>query len=1224
MSRIARYGLVLSCLAALAAGCDGGPWAGDGSGGIPPTPPQIPAGAEAGEPVRLDKPLFMEMSAFDNLPYYGNWVESDGWYIKRHSHASGGAFVVAHEPGAVMYKTLEAPLAPGVYDVLLRTCLTRSHGTRNVVRVSLGNRKDGRFVPEATETFVQDWTGSRYSWHKVGARFAPAKRGTTWQKTPDQFKLARPARVLRVEAVQVENMGIGDDPEYPQPYVILDSLMITGQPYELVQDRRNSVALRFPEGQDPREEAARMPTPDLAAPLDFSVLPASKAFVSKKNLLRNSSFELGLKPHYGYYGPMINGNNLDANCLCTDEPYHGRYCVELVPHVQNLLDDYTGSEKELRYGGGFHTTALHRWLGEELDTLRKDGPLVVSAYVRTNGREVRFALGGTSFTTQTKQWKRFSGPLPKDLGRGALFTFSAEPEARVYVDAIQIERGEQPTAYTPLEGLEVGFQVPRRCHVCYRQAKTLPLELVACQAGGAAQELTVRYTLLSPLLQVVERGAARITTKPDGTAVQAVLLPARLGAYLLVYEVDGHPEQTYAVPIGVVDDPKTVPRTRMCGAIVSTNEEIMQIFHHAGFDWVNSLNDRLVYPRNVWPAPDEMHFYDRWWKMWQDKYDIQYGLWCVPFRPPQWDQTIRGTEAAAHMGRPNMSYEAWAEYWDRIVAHTPYLDVYIPVDELTYHRGPGEALRYVDIAGRMIRKHDPDATVAYSTQATGVLEMLERKGDLDLGAALGGSRHNHERNSYYYDRHVKNLTGKQYWVLGVGWPTGQGWYSAVNFETMEPREYHDARWWALRWAEKLQAVRNSLFYQAAVVGVRRWGFYTAKFDSGHDPYSAFPWDNSLKPYVIGYVNLVNFLRTHERGDLLHFDRAYGVAAAWLKRNGKTCVMIAPSGGFESVVLHLGALPADKVQLYDEQLNPMAMPDGGRLELPLGACVFVEDAGMGGEELLAAVRGMEAHPAGLQRRLVLPAGEGLELATFQVDGGTLKKTDAVALPAGAGREFPIDQSRAGRAGAWASVAPKVPAGTVKVDGRLDEPAWRTSAPSFVYCWAALDGSYGALQGIRGFGDVLSLQDISSTHRVLWDGETIYFAFELLDDKPQRGDTIQIRLDADLLGDLADAEVNEDDYTLIVQPGGKAALWRGADTMMDNAAVVKTTRGRGRRYIEVALPARHLGITDGKPRSLGFNVELRDADGKDTTVLSWTGNYAPRKSPRGWGQLVLTGP
>ena len=252
--------LLLVGLAVLNGGCDSGPVQADDADGVPTTPPQIPQDRPqaAVEPVPLDRPLFMEMSSFDGVPYYGNWVESDAWYVKRHSHASGGALVVAHEGGAVMDKRLSAPLAPGTYDVLLRTCLMRSHGTENVVRVSLGNLRDGTFVPEASATFTQDWTGSRYSWHTVGEPFAPAKRGTVWKKTPSHFKLSSPARLIRVEAVKVENMGIGDDPEYPEPYSILDSLMITAQPYELVQDRRNSVAVRFPDGRDrPEHQGAR-------------------------------------------------------------------------------------------------------------------------------------------------------------------------------------------------------------------------------------------------------------------------------------------------------------------------------------------------------------------------------------------------------------------------------------------------------------------------------------------------------------------------------------------------------------------------------------------------------------------------------------------------------------------------------------------------------------------------------------------------------------------------------------------------------------------------------------------------------------------------------------------------------------------------------------------------------------------------------------------------------
>ena len=1150
---------------------------------------------------------FFEAEEFDGLLYVGNWVDVKQWYVKRHYHASGGAFVVSHCKGTKMHKRLAKPLVPGTYAAYLRPVLTRSKDTKNIFRVSLGNMSEGgTFTSEAAGEYVQSFIGSGYGWYRVPAALVTKK----------------PTDCIEIEALAAENMGIGDDPEYQQSYIILDSIIITDEEVELTKDRRRGRnRIKFLSGKDPRQAVQRIPRPRPSSPIHFDALPAKREpFVSKKNLLRNSSFELCLKPHFATRGGFTDESNIDADNLSQERPFHGQYCVCLPAGIANTLDDYTGSDKELRYGNAFRLFALGTFLKAEIDELQKSGPLVFSLYLRTNSRKVAFSLAGSRFEASHTEWKRYSAPFPQNWSGMNHVSFSAtEPEAKVYVDAMQLERGEQPTDYTPLEGLEVGFQARAKCNIFYRD-DSLPLELsVAQDAGGKAEALNVSYRILDTHLDSAHQGTAAITSKPGSVVTRACPVPfSKLGTYLLVYEVQGHPEQGYAIPVHVVENPKNVPRNRMLGAITSSTETAMKIFHHAGFDWVNGLQDRTtVYYSRLWPSEDAIHFYDKYWRMWKEKYDIEYALWVAPFSPPKWDKAIYGKDAAAHMGRPNMSYESWEKFWEGFTKHVDYLGVLMPADELSYHRGPHDALPYIETATRIIRRNRPKTKIMFSSQPTHVLDMLKLKPDLDIGDAIGGSRHNFGRMFFFYDRYVKNKLDKEYWVVGVGWG-GSAWHGMVDFERLAPVEKRKL-YWEQRWCSTMNRVRKGIFDEAAIAGVERFGLYTAKFDDGHDPCTIFATDDTIKPFAIHFVNIINFLRKHKAGNVIHLDQAYGLVAEYVLRDGKVCAMLLPTGAYNVVEVQLD-LPPNKVKLYDFALNPLAFTSA--VQLPASKCLFVEDAGLGGDKLIEAIQRLAAHPVDLERRLVLPTGAGLELATFKKEGPAMKRVSAEPLPPEAGFKSPLDSFN----GFWATVAGKVSEAAVELDGNANEPAWRTVAPSFIYCWSALDGSYGAQQGIEGFETVFSLNDISSTHRALWDGAHLYLSFAVLDDSIEPGDRIVLKIDADLLGDLAEPALNTDDFEIVVEPtksGGELSPavrhHDGTETGKCEGFVKVSDVGYD---LELKIPLKLLAVPEGQPRSLGLGIDLVDQDGQERAVLSWTANDSPRKSPRGYGQLVLT--
>jgi hypothetical protein len=394
----------------------------------------------------------------------------------------------------------------------------------------------------------------------------------------------------------------------------------------------------------------------------------------------------------------------------------------------------------------------------------------------------------------------------------------------------------------------------------------------------------------------------------------------------------------------------------------------------------------------------------------------------------------------------------------------------------------------------------------------------------------------------------------------------------------------------------------------------------AKFDRGSDPWSFFAGDSTFNPFAIQFINTVNFLRKHKAGGVIMPNRAEGVKASYVYRDGKVCVMLAPTGSCPVVRICLD-VPVDKVHSYDFNLNPVVFKR--EFELSEGKCLIVEDAGMGGDSLINAVREMVSMPPKAQRQIIVPGKDGLKLSVYEMENGVAKMISEQVLPPYAGYSQPLDLDRNSNSYLWGAVAAKVAPGAITLDGASDESSWQSVAPSFIYCWPSLDGSYGAFQGIEGFGRVFSLKNISSTHRALWDGKNIYLSFNILDDKIEQGDRIVLKFDADVLGDFDSQEPNGDDYEIVIEPAsGKADVTvrnaNGEQTGSCAIAVKPCTGGYG---LEIKIPLTALKVPADQPRTLGLAVELIDVDGTDKSILSWCGNPAPRKSPRGYGQLIL---
>jgi len=162
-----------------------------------------------------------------------------------------------------------------------------------------------------------------------------------------------------------------------------------------------------------------------------------------RNIKPNPSFEEATLPGWpDYYWPLgpqtgwrrrIGAPGAPAG-LCQDNAFHGKRCVFIEGGV-----------------------SLYWRIAPQHET---DQPYVLSFYARTDSAEpvkveVR-ALGGIkvkqrSVRVQGRRWKRYASRLvvPRKVNTHAAMLLRTRTPGRVYLDAIQLERGTEPTAFEP-------------------------------------------------------------------------------------------------------------------------------------------------------------------------------------------------------------------------------------------------------------------------------------------------------------------------------------------------------------------------------------------------------------------------------------------------------------------------------------------------------------------------------------------------------------------------------------------------------------------------------------------------------------------------------------------------------------------------------------------------------------------------------------------------------
>lgn len=188
------------------------------------------------------------------------------------------------------------------------------------------------------------------------------------------------------------------------------------------------------------------------------------------------------------------------------------------------------------------------------------------------------------------------------------------------------------------------------------------------------------------------------------------------------------------------------------------------------------------------------------------------------------------------------------------------------------------------------------------------------------------------------------------------------------------------------------------------------------------------------------------------------------------------------------------------------------------------------------------------------------------------------------------------------------------------------------------------SYTANTAVFGKGFVSGASDLSAVFRIAWDNDNLYVGVSVQDSSfvqlangpgLWQGDSIEILIDSDVIGDFNVTTINQDDVQLGISPGNlteggkpEAYLWtpdqlEGPLTQFE-AVAKKTTDGW---LLEASIPWRALGITPFKDQHLGFLFSVSDNDNIGMNAQQSMVSFAPVRviyDPTQWFDLWLIDP
>ncbi|MBM4036870.1 MAG: hypothetical protein FJ290_00010 [Planctomycetes bacterium] len=1191
---------------------------------------------------------------FDN-PGLGRWYAREA-NCRAYGAPGRGAIAAVHDtapPAArTISKSLAPPIPPGKYKVSLRVAGTQWHDRENIVRLGIGE------APPVD--FKWTWQG-RFAWLPL-----------------QEVELKQPAASLSLTAAQFGGKGLRILYECQARSLWVDSIYLTS---DLSETQGPSLALErcIVQGRPLANEVLSGRTPLLdVRPIEQYETPAPKAmpvaalielrsFDGRKNLLPNSSFELGLPDGWAAcnlsytYCHIFSKRDEEAK-----QPFHGRYCLH-VPAGSNAFSRVY----ELKQGGEMTLSAYVR--GEAGGKVSLD--LIPIDAQKNRGPKPLLSVP----CTLSPDWQRFSarGNVP-----AGLVALQVRNGPELWLDGVQLEPGEL-SAYAPRAEIEGALSTDGALgNILYDEGNP-QLHARFHNSGGAPQRASLRFRVVDVAERVVGEAATEPVTVPGGQTVAAPLPlgPARRGLFSATYWLDGRDRPDGELVYAILPTPPRGETRHQLGANMDTLPAAYELMSRFGFRWQLYCKIPATAAATVRKAPAEWNFPDAQLGLGQ-----RFGLKTLPCLWP--------TRVPDHMADPtrkegstkevtrklNVPYprlDLWEEFAEKMAArYRGVIGAWTVEDETEMYYTAGDFAPILEATVRGVRRADPKLRVTLSGVPDYTEELLTHiaPGQVNgFGASSYGLEHWESRKI----RHLKKRFGASWYCIGVGADRQPTLYHTLP-------GYRPAYWSAAKTAREL-------VYLSVVQDADAIGHYTGRLWNRTGHYNTdFPlmdYDGTPLPHGFSYACVGLLLANAEPlgdvpvGDLgivAYLFRVGGRlgAATWATAVPKYDQHWKPARRRFANLIVPSAQRGD-LEVLDMHWNPredVRWTTGGASFHLDEAPTFLLNARLPEEKFLATLRAATADPEPLRVRLAfVPDGRGsADLGVFarnQTKGplGNLKldarvpydkllsKTEWMLksaqgelgtlqpgrqaigrLPLLADPGMPIENAtfqvsvveENGTEHAvddvlWLAWAPRSPKG-LKIDGDLREWAARSAAWIHItWAWGRFGRDYCQIHDGGEHFSYCTKTDIRAAAWAAYDDERLILAFRVDDDQVLLPDEkIVVKLDTDLLGDF-NTPPNADDYvvTLIPRRDGKveAKLARAGNEKSITDAAARVDEGG--YSIEVAIPLNELGSVKPKPgEAIGFDFFVHDADMEESAkalgAVRWAGQCKTT------GQLFFT--
>lgn len=192
------------------------------------------------------------------------------------------------------------------------------------------------------------------------------------------------------------------------------------------------------------------------------------------------------------------------------------------------------------------------------------------------------------------------------------------------------------------------------------------------------------------------------------------------------------------------------------------------------------------------------------------------------------------------------------------------------------------------------------------------------------------------------------------------------------------------------------------------------------------------------------------------------------------------------------------------------------------------------------------------------------------------------------------------------------------------------------------WKPYSREYGMDFVVFGASNWEGEEDLQASYMLGWDASFLYVGVKVRDDNYvqyahganiYKGDSIELLIDTDLLGDFYTKYLSADDVQLGISPGyestsgpKEAYLWYPSNVAGSRDQVVITTELEDELYrVEFKVPWSMIGVSPYAGMRLGFTIAVNDNDAEEQlvqqTMMSNNKFRTGFTDPMFWGEMIL---